>query len=159
MAIHLRQPTVKHFNVTTKASKWVVGVFQSIRYQQLFQLVSQSVRILKFLYLIFKHFFFYFGQVTLENFLLKRFSTRTLYFFSFLTYAVFCGCIYFQTSIYAIMPLCSCIGVLLTSLVTLPYQMLSEFHKDKNYRKQSAAGTKRGLGIINLRWLALIRLI
>lgn len=45
------------------------------------------------------------------------------------------------------MPLCACIGVLLISLVTLPYQMLSEFHQDPNYRKQSAAGTKRGLGV------------
>lgn len=77
---------------------------------------------------------------------MKRVSTRALYFFSFLTYAICFGCMYFQTSIYVILPLCSSIGVLLTSLTTLPYQMLSEFHKDKNYRSQSAAGTKRGLG-------------
>ena len=45
------------------------------------------------------------------------------------------------------MPLSSSIGIVLTAISTLPYQMLSEFHKDNNYRIQSAAGTKRGLGI------------
>lgn len=45
------------------------------------------------------------------------------------------------------MPLSSSIGIVLTAVSTLPYQMLSEFHKDNKYRSQSAAGTKRGLGI------------
>ena len=44
------------------------------------------------------------------------------------------------------MPLSSALGLILTTLSTLPYQMISEFHKDKNYRKQSAKGTRRGIG-------------
>lgn len=53
---------------------------------------------------------------------------------------------YFQDNIYIIMPLSSSLGLVITILGTLPYQMISEFHKDKNYRKQSAAGTRRGIG-------------
>jgi hypothetical protein len=45
------------------------------------------------------------------------------------------------------MAISSIMGIFLTVLITLPYTMLSEFHKDKNYRSQSPAGTKRGLGI------------
>ena len=78
---------------------------------------------------------------------MEKFSTRTLYFFSYLVYALCCIGIYFQTNVYIIMPLSSSIGIVLTAISTLPYQMLSEFHKDKQYRIQSAAGTKRGLGI------------
>lgn len=78
---------------------------------------------------------------------MEKFSTRTLYFFSYLAYALCCIGIYFQTNVYIIMPLSSSIGIVLTAISTLPYQMLSEFHKDKKYRMQSAAGTKRGLGI------------
>lgn len=84
--------------------------------------------------------------VILEKFLMDRFSTRTLYFFSYLVYAICCGAIYFQTNVYIIMPLSSSLGILLTAICTLPYQMLSEFHKDNKYRNKSASGTKRGLG-------------
>ncbi|RNA27188.1 SLC45A2 [Brachionus plicatilis] len=87
------------------------------------------------------------SAVILEKFLMEKFSTRTLYFFSYLVYALCCIGIYFQTNIYIIMPLSSSIGIVLTAISTLPYQMLSEFHKDNRYRSQSAAGTKRGLGI------------
>ncbi len=43
--------------------------------------------------------------------------------------------------------LCSGTGILITTLSTLPYQMLSEFHTDDSYRCKSAEGTKRGIGI------------
>lgn len=96
------------------------------------------------------------SAVVLEKFLLTRFSTKTLYFFTYLIYAICCGIIYFQTSVYVILPLSSSMGMLLTTITTLPYQMLSEFHQDKNYRNQSAAGTKRGLGkfflVLKLFW-------
>ena len=36
---------------------------------------------------------------------------------------------------------------MITTISTLPFQMLSEFHQDDNYRRKSAEGTKRGIGI------------
>ena len=86
-------------------------------------------------------------KVILENYLITKFSTKTIYFFSFLSYALCCGGIYFIKNIYGIMGVSSIMGIFLTVLITLPYTMLSEFHKDKKYRNKSAAGTKRGLGI------------
>lgn len=44
------------------------------------------------------------------------------------------------------MLLSSALGFVLTANYTLPYQVVSEFHEDKAYRAQSAAGTKRGIG-------------
>ncbi|CAF1016480.1 unnamed protein product, partial [Brachionus calyciflorus] len=76
------------------------------------------------------------SAVILEKFLMEKFSTRTLYFFSYFLYALCCIGIYFQTNIYIIMPLCSSMGIVLTAVSTLPYQMLSDFHKDNNYRTQ-----------------------
>jgi solute carrier family 45 protein 1/2/4 len=78
---------------------------------------------------------------------MERFSTRTLYFFSNFTYAICVSCIYFVDSVYIIMPLYSSAGLLLTANQTFPYQLLSDYHKDKEYRKQSAQGSKRGLGV------------
>ena len=92
------------------------------------------------------NFYLWFPQVILENYLLDKFSTQTIYFFSYFSYALSCGTIYFVTNIWAIMVISSVTGIFLTSLITLPYTMISEFHKDKVYRSKSAAGTKRGLG-------------
>ena len=57
--------------------------------------------------------------------------------------AVLIACIFFTKDIYIIIFLCSGTGVLITTVSTLPFQMLSEFHQDENYAK----GTKRGIGI------------
>jgi solute carrier family 45 protein 1/2/4 len=78
---------------------------------------------------------------------MTRVSTRSLYFFSYLINGISCAAIYFQTSIYAILPLSSTFGIILTSLTTLPYQMVSEFHKDKSFKKKSPPGTQRGFGV------------
>lgn len=78
---------------------------------------------------------------------MTRVSTRSLYFFSYLINGISCAAIYFQTSIYAILPLSSTFGIILTAITTLPYQMVSEFHKDKNYKKKSPPGTQRGFGV------------
>lgn len=83
----------------------------------------------------------------LENFLLQRFSTRFLYFFGCLVNAILIACIFFTTNIYAIIFLCSSTGILITTVSTLPFQMLSVFHNDEAYVHKSAKGTKRGLGI------------
>ena len=83
----------------------------------------------------------------LEKILLERFSTKFLYFMGCLLNAVLITCIYFTNNIYIIIFLCSGIGILLTTISTLPFQMLSEFHQDHNYKQKSAKGTKRGIGI------------
>lgn len=82
-----------------------------------------------------------------EKFLLEKISTQTLYFGSYLVYGICNGAIYFLNSFYAILPLYTMSGVILTAISTLPYQMLAEFHEDKEYRNKSSPGTKRGLGI------------
>jgi solute carrier family 45, member 1/2/4 len=78
---------------------------------------------------------------------MEKLKTRTLYFFSYLIYAICSGLIYFQTNFYIILPLCSTMGIILTAITTIPYQMLAEFHQDKKFRAQGAEGTKRGLGV------------
>jgi solute carrier family 45 protein 1/2/4 len=85
--------------------------------------------------------------VALENFLLDRFSTRTLYFFSNFIYAICVSCIYYVDKVYFILPLYSTAGLVLTVNQTLPYQLLADYHKNKEFRRQSAQGTKRGLGV------------
>jgi solute carrier family 45 protein 1/2/4 len=84
--------------------------------------------------------------VFFEKFLIERFSAKTLYFFTHFVYSICIGGVYFVTNIYAIMALSSTLGFVLTANYTLPYSVISEFHEDKEYRKQSAAGTKRGIG-------------
>lgn len=81
----------------------------------------------------------------LEKFLINIFSTRSLYFFSHLIYAVCIGGSYFVTNEYYILALASLLGIVITVNYTLPYQLVSEFHEDKEYRKQSPPGTKRGI--------------
>ena len=86
------------------------------------------------------------SAVIMEKFLINLLSTRTLYVFSHLLYAICMGVVYFQTDIYVIMVLSSSLGLVLTANYTLPYQVISEFHEDNLYRLQSAPGTKRGIG-------------
>jgi solute carrier family 45 protein 1/2/4 len=83
----------------------------------------------------------------LENYLLAKFSTKLLFFAAFLVYGTCITCFFFTENIYLIMFLFLSDGVLATTLCTLPYQMLSEFHEDKNYRKKSKACGNRGFGI------------
>lgn len=61
--------------------------------------------------------------------------------------AVLIAFIFFTKNIYLIMFLCSGIGILITTVSTLPFQILAEFHQDDSYRRKSAEGTKRGIGI------------
>ena len=67
-----------------------------------------------------------------------------MYIFTYILYISSCIAIYFLDNIYVILPFCCSFGILLTSLSTLPYQMISEFHRDKAYVYQSKNGTKRG---------------
>ena len=84
----------------------------------------------------------------MEKYLISRFSMRSLFFFAHFFYAICMGVLYFQSNIYIIMPLSSSLGVILTANVTIPYQMISEFHNDKVYKSKSAPGTKRGIGLL-----------
>lgn len=80
----------------------------------------------------------------LENFLLKRVSSKFLYSMTFIVYSACCIAIYFIKNIFIIIPLCSSFGILMSALITLPFQMLSEFHLDENYVNKSRNGIKRG---------------
>lgn len=82
----------------------------------------------------------------LEKILMSRFSTKFLFFLGYLIHGIIFSLIYFTNNIYLIIFLCSGFGVLSTTLQTLPFQILSEFHEDINYRKKSPPGTKRGIG-------------
>ncbi len=126
-----------------RVSKWDVGAFYHSLLYPRFQLVlSLNLAFIHFLWITNLSNFI----VVLEKFLQDKFSTKTLYFFTFLIYAICSGAIFFQKNIYIIMGLSSTLGLVITTLSTLPYQMIAEFHKDKNYRKQSAEGTRRGIG-------------
>ena len=90
-------------------------------------------------------FYFTILKVIFEKYLLEKFSTKSLYLFTYALYVVSCVIIYFLDNIYAILPFCFSFGILLTALSTLPYQMLSEFHKDDSYVNRSKDAIKRGL--------------
>lgn len=88
-----------------------------------------------------------FSAVILEKYLISCVSTKTLYFWSHLIYAVTIGLIFFQSNIYIIIALATSYGIVLNINMVLPYQMISEFHQDDEYRNKSTSGTKRGIGI------------
>jgi solute carrier family 45 protein 1/2/4 len=84
----------------------------------------------------------------IENFLIEKYSTKTLFSFNFLFYAFCCIAIYNVNSIYAIFPFCTCFGIMLTTLTTLPYQLVSEFHQDPVYVCNTKTTCKqRGIGV------------
>ena len=76
---------------------------------------------------------------------MHRIAAKTLVSFSFITYAVGSIAVYFATDIYLAIALSGFIGVLYTTLMTLPYKMLADFHK---LDRQT---DKRGLGMM-VRW-------
>ena len=78
---------------------------------------------------------------------MERLGAKLLFLVTFFLYSISCVCISFISNVYAIMPFCASFGLLMTSLTTLPYQMVSDFHKDPLYCCKSAAGTKRGIGL------------
>jgi solute carrier family 45 protein 1/2/4 len=87
------------------------------------------------------------SALVIEKVLLKKFSTKTLYLITYFLYIFSCVSIYFSAELFYIIPLCFSFGILMTTLTTLPYQMLSEFHQDDLYVNKSKSGIKRGLGI------------
>jgi hypothetical protein len=87
------------------------------------------------------------SAVMFNNFLIKRFSTKTLFIVTHIIYIICCVSIFYSYSIYKILPFCAGFGILLTSLTTLPYQMISKFHEDDFYVYDSKTGKPRGLGI------------
>ena len=80
-------------------------------------------------------------------FLLKRLSTKTLFILTYTFYIICCIAMFFLKDIYLILPCCTGIGILLTSINTLPYQMISEFHMDSDYMQVMKSGRSRGIGI------------
>ncbi|CAF0713395.1 unnamed protein product [Brachionus calyciflorus] len=89
------------------------------------------------------------SAMVVENFLLERYSPRTLFLFTYFFYIFCCVTIYNLDNIISILPFCSCFGIMLTTLTTIPYQLLYEFHNDKAFVSNinNKLGTKRGFGI------------
>ncbi|CAF0813551.1 unnamed protein product [Rotaria sordida] len=81
----------------------------------------------------------------LERWLANRFSLKTLYFIGYLIYVLGCTVNFFFHQVAVNIVMCFTFGILVVSLNTLPYQMLSQFHADKTYRNRD--GSKRGIGI------------
>ena len=79
--------------------------------------------------------------------MLKKFSTKFLYLATYLLYVLSCVAIFFLENVFIIIPFCFSFGILMTTLTTLPYQMLSEFHQEESYVNSSKNGVKRGMGI------------
>jgi Na+/melibiose symporter-like transporter len=81
-------------------------------------------------------------------FLLDRLSTKILFLIAFAWYIVCCVSMFFLSNIYLILPFCTGIGFLLTSLTTLPYQMVSQFHllNAESTTKKIKNGRERGVG-------------
>jgi solute carrier family 45, member 1/2/4 len=87
------------------------------------------------------------SAIIIEKYLTDLLEMKTILFFANLVFAICTGIIYFQTNVYVILVLVSTMGIYLTSLQTIPYQMLSMFHDDDVFRSKSASGSKRGIGV------------
>lgn len=86
----------------------------------------------------------------IENFLIEKYSTKFLFSFNFLFYTICCLAIYHLQSFYCILPFVTSFGIMLTTLTTLPYNLISEFHQDPTYGYQSGGvkmGRRRGIGV------------
>ncbi|CAF1510738.1 unnamed protein product [Adineta ricciae] len=81
----------------------------------------------------------------LERWLSEKFSLKTLYFLGYLVYAVGCIVNFFVHQIVVNIIMCITFGMLVVSLNTLPYHMLSQFHADETYKNRD--GSKRGIGV------------
>ncbi|CAF0780901.1 unnamed protein product [Rotaria sordida] len=81
----------------------------------------------------------------LERWLAEKFSLKTLYFIGYLAYAVGCVINFFVPHIAVNIIMCITFGMLVVSLNTLPYHMLSQFHADETYKNRD--GSKRGIGV------------
>ncbi|CAF4901442.1 unnamed protein product, partial [Rotaria sp. Silwood1] len=81
----------------------------------------------------------------LERWLANRFSLKALYFIGYFIYVLGCTVNFFFHQVTVNIAMCFTFGILVVSLNTLPYQMLSQFHADKTYRNRD--GSKRGIGI------------
>lgn len=80
---------------------------------------------------------------------MEKYTPKTLFLFTFFFYVFCCVTIFYLNNIILILPFCSCFGIMLTTLTTIPYQLLYEFHNDKNFVLCSGGlpGSKRGFGI------------
>ncbi|CAF3463943.1 unnamed protein product [Rotaria sp. Silwood1] len=83
--------------------------------------------------------------VCLERWLAEKFSLKTLYFVGYLAYAIGCLINFFVPRIAVNIIMCITFGMLVVSLNTLPYHMLSQFHADETYKNRD--GSKRGIGV------------
>ncbi|CAF4316328.1 unnamed protein product, partial [Rotaria sp. Silwood2] len=81
----------------------------------------------------------------LERWLAEKFSLKTLYFVGYLAYAIGCVINFFVPRIAVNIIMCITFGMLVVSLNTLPYHMLSQFHADETYKNRD--GSKRGIGV------------
>ncbi|CAF0995507.1 unnamed protein product [Adineta steineri] len=81
----------------------------------------------------------------LERWLAEKYSLKTLYFVGYFVYAIGCMVNFFVHEIVVNIAMCFTFGMLVVSLNTLPYHMLSQFHADDSYKNKD--GTKRGIGV------------
>ncbi|RNA35506.1 membrane-associated transporter [Brachionus plicatilis] len=89
------------------------------------------------------------SAIVVEKFLMEKYTPKTLFLFTFFFYIFCCVTIFYLNSMVTILPFCSCFGFMLTTLTTIPYQLLYEFHNDKQFVLCSGGlpGSKRGFGI------------
>lgn len=73
------------------------------------------------------------SAIILEKYMNERYSIKRLYLITFAVYFVSCILMYNSKEIYFILPLCSSLGILITAITTLPYQLISKFHEDNAY--------------------------
>ena len=83
----------------------------------------------------------------------ERYSIKRLYLITFAVYFVSCILMYNSKEIYFILPLCSSLGILITAITTLPYQLISKFHEDNSYisrNKNSKIDLKKFISVKNI---------
>jgi hypothetical protein len=84
--------------------------------------------------------------VLFQNGLVRSCSFKSLLLFSYSLYTLSCVIIYFLNDVFYILPFCSSFGLLMTTLTTLPYEILSAYHQDPTYIRQTSIGQRRGIG-------------
>ena len=83
-------------------------------------------------------------EVIIEKYLLNKYSTKKLYLATFVQYVASCVAIFYLENVFMIIPFCASFGFMMTTLTTLPYQMLSEFQIEEKLAIQNTDTVNNG---------------
>ncbi|XP_010311406.1 membrane-associated transporter protein isoform X3 [Balearica regulorum gibbericeps] len=80
----------------------------------------------------------------LQKILLPYIGLKGLYFIGYLLFGLGTGLIGLFPNVYSTLALCSLFGVMSSTLYTVPFHLIAEYHREEEVRKQRADGEQAG---------------